>query len=206
MPAHANHRASKRWSPCACATSTAPCRAGCAWPATRCCRLLPASLRRQLGASRRRLLLQAGRQRTAAARAGRRAAQPARRGCRWTTPTAASSCARASTKAPPTCRAGCCWASARRCAPCWPCPPSAEPRLREMMAHEIDRQTPFSLDQVSFEPRVLSRDAGYAGSCASNWWCCRKARLRCGARAARSARGRPGRHRRGRRRRRARSA
>ena len=37
-------------------------------------------------------------------------------------------------------------------------PASAEPRLREMMAHEIDRQTPFALDQVSFEPRVLSRD------------------------------------------------
>lgn len=37
-------------------------------------------------------------------------------------------------------------------------PASAEPRLREVMAHEIDRQTPFSLDQVSFEPRVLSRD------------------------------------------------
>ncbi len=38
-------------------------------------------------------------------------------------------------------------------------PASAESRLREMMAHEIDRQTPFSLDQVSFEPRVLARDA-----------------------------------------------
>ena len=37
-------------------------------------------------------------------------------------------------------------------------PASAEPRLREMMAHEIDRQTPFALDQVSFEPRVLARD------------------------------------------------
>jgi general secretion pathway protein L len=37
-------------------------------------------------------------------------------------------------------------------------PASAEPRLREMMAHEIDRQTPFALDQVSFEPRVISRD------------------------------------------------
>jgi general secretion pathway protein L len=28
-----------------------------------------------------------------------------------------------------------------------------------MMAHEIDRQTPFALDQVSFEPRVVARDA-----------------------------------------------
>ena len=37
-------------------------------------------------------------------------------------------------------------------------PASAEPRLREMMAHEIDRQTPFAPDQVSFEPRVLARD------------------------------------------------
>lgn len=39
-------------------------------------------------------------------------------------------------------------------------PASAEPRLREMMAHEIDRQTPFPLDQVSFEPRVVARDSG----------------------------------------------
>lgn len=38
-------------------------------------------------------------------------------------------------------------------------PASAEPRLREVMLHEIDRQTPFSHDQVSFEPRVLARDA-----------------------------------------------
>ena len=38
-------------------------------------------------------------------------------------------------------------------------PAAAEPRLREVMAHEIDRQTPFALDHVSFEPRVLSRDA-----------------------------------------------
>ncbi|MEO7251473.1 MAG: PilN domain-containing protein [Arenimonas sp.] len=37
-------------------------------------------------------------------------------------------------------------------------PSSAEPRLREVMAHEIDRQTPFPLEQVSFEPRVLARD------------------------------------------------
>lgn len=37
-------------------------------------------------------------------------------------------------------------------------PASAEPRLREMMAHEIDRQTPFALDQVTFAPRILSRD------------------------------------------------
>lgn len=37
-------------------------------------------------------------------------------------------------------------------------PASAEARLREVMLHEIDRQTPFSHDQVSFEPRILSRD------------------------------------------------
>lgn len=39
-------------------------------------------------------------------------------------------------------------------------PAGAEPRLREMMAHEIDRQTPFALDQVVFEPRVIARDPG----------------------------------------------
>jgi general secretion pathway protein L len=38
-------------------------------------------------------------------------------------------------------------------------PAGAEPRLREMMVHELDRQTPFAPDQVSFEPRVLARDA-----------------------------------------------
>ena len=38
-------------------------------------------------------------------------------------------------------------------------PASAEARLREVMQFEIDRQTPFSADQVSFEPRVLHRDA-----------------------------------------------
>jgi general secretion pathway protein L len=38
-------------------------------------------------------------------------------------------------------------------------PASAEPRLREVMQFEIDRQTPFSADQVSFQPRVLHRDA-----------------------------------------------
>lgn len=38
-------------------------------------------------------------------------------------------------------------------------PAIAEARLREVMLHEIDRQTPFSHDQVSFEPRILSRDA-----------------------------------------------
>jgi general secretion pathway protein L len=38
-------------------------------------------------------------------------------------------------------------------------PAGAEPRLREMMAHEIDRQTPFALEQVGYEPRVLARDA-----------------------------------------------
>jgi general secretion pathway protein L len=38
-------------------------------------------------------------------------------------------------------------------------PAGAEPRLREMMVHEIDRQTPFAAEQVSFEPRVVARDA-----------------------------------------------
>ncbi len=38
-------------------------------------------------------------------------------------------------------------------------PAAAEARLREVMQHEIDRQTPFAADQVSFEARVLSRDA-----------------------------------------------
>lgn len=37
-------------------------------------------------------------------------------------------------------------------------PASAEGRLREVMQFEIDRQTPFAADQVSFEPRVLHRD------------------------------------------------
>ncbi|HEX4853525.1 PilN domain-containing protein [Arenimonas sp.] len=37
-------------------------------------------------------------------------------------------------------------------------PAAAEPRLREVLAFELDRQTPFSADQVSFEGRVLSRD------------------------------------------------
>lgn len=38
-------------------------------------------------------------------------------------------------------------------------PASAEPRLREVLTHEIDRQTPFSIEQVSFESRVLSHNA-----------------------------------------------
>lgn len=37
-------------------------------------------------------------------------------------------------------------------------PAAAEPRLREVLAFELDRQTPFSADQVSFEGRVLERD------------------------------------------------
>lgn len=49
--------------------------------------------------------------------------------------------------------------SAQTLRPVLTVPASAEPRLREVMAHEIDRQTPFATDQVSFEPRVLSRDA-----------------------------------------------
>lgn len=39
-------------------------------------------------------------------------------------------------------------------------PAAAEPRLREVLAFELDRQTPFSADQVSHQGRVLSRDAG----------------------------------------------
>lgn len=38
-------------------------------------------------------------------------------------------------------------------------PMAAEPRLREVLAFELDRQTPFSADQVSYQGRVLSRDA-----------------------------------------------
>jgi general secretion pathway protein L len=38
-------------------------------------------------------------------------------------------------------------------------PAAAEPRLRQVLAFELDRQTPFSADQVSFHGRVLSRDA-----------------------------------------------
>ncbi|KFN51324.1 PilN domain-containing protein [Arenimonas composti] len=39
-------------------------------------------------------------------------------------------------------------------------PAAAEPRLREVLGFEIDRQTPFAADQVCFEGRVLGRDAG----------------------------------------------
>lgn len=37
-------------------------------------------------------------------------------------------------------------------------PASAESRLRDVLTHEVDRQTPFALDQVVFESRLLSRD------------------------------------------------
>jgi general secretion pathway protein L len=37
-------------------------------------------------------------------------------------------------------------------------PLAAEARLRDVLAHEIDRQTPFTVDQVAFEARVLERD------------------------------------------------
>lgn len=37
-------------------------------------------------------------------------------------------------------------------------PAAAEPRLREVLAFELDRQTPFSAEQVSHQGRVLSRD------------------------------------------------
>jgi general secretion pathway protein L len=39
-----------------------------------------------------------------------------------------------------------------------PLPAAAEPRLREVLAFELDRQTPFSVDQVTFQGRVLGRD------------------------------------------------
>lgn len=38
-------------------------------------------------------------------------------------------------------------------------PLAAAPRLRELLAHEVDRQTPFRADQVAFDCRVLERDA-----------------------------------------------
>lgn len=38
-------------------------------------------------------------------------------------------------------------------------PLAAEARLRDVLAHEIDRQTPFAAEQVSFEGRVTGRDA-----------------------------------------------
>jgi general secretion pathway protein L len=37
-------------------------------------------------------------------------------------------------------------------------PAAAEPRLREVLRHEIDRQTPFGPEQVAFEARILARD------------------------------------------------
>lgn len=40
-----------------------------------------------------------------------------------------------------------------------PLPAAAEPRLRDVLAHELDRQTPFSPEQVTFQGRVVSRDA-----------------------------------------------
>lgn len=38
-------------------------------------------------------------------------------------------------------------------------PLAASGRLRELLAHEVDRQTPFRADQVVFDCRVLGRDA-----------------------------------------------
>lgn len=40
----------------------------------------------------------------------------------------------------------------------FPLPAAAESRLREVLSHEIDRHTPFTLDQVAFAGRVVSRD------------------------------------------------
>ncbi len=42
-------------------------------------------------------------------------------------------------------------------------PAAAEARLRDVLVHEIDRQTPFSADQVHFEGRVTGRDAASQG-------------------------------------------
>ena len=42
-------------------------------------------------------------------------------------------------------------------------PAAAEGRLREVLVHEIDRQTPFPADQVCFEGRVIGRDAASQG-------------------------------------------
>ncbi|MAL03091.1 MAG: general secretion pathway protein GspL [Arenimonas sp.] len=42
-------------------------------------------------------------------------------------------------------------------------PAAAEGRLREVLVHEIDRQTPFPADQVCFEGRVVGRDAASQG-------------------------------------------
>lgn len=39
-----------------------------------------------------------------------------------------------------------------------PLPLAAESKLRDVISFEIDRQTPFTVDQVHFEARVLSRD------------------------------------------------
>jgi general secretion pathway protein L len=39
-------------------------------------------------------------------------------------------------------------------------PVAAEARLRDVLAFELDRQTPFSADQVSYQGRVLARDPG----------------------------------------------
>lgn len=38
-------------------------------------------------------------------------------------------------------------------------PAAAAPRLREVLAFELDRQTPFAADQVTYQGRVLGRDA-----------------------------------------------
>ncbi len=40
-----------------------------------------------------------------------------------------------------------------------PLPAAATERLREVVAHELDRQTPFRADQVAYDCRVLSVDA-----------------------------------------------
>ena len=39
-----------------------------------------------------------------------------------------------------------------------PLPLASEAHLQGVLAHEIDRQTPFSVDQVSYEGRVIARD------------------------------------------------
>jgi hypothetical protein len=83
---------------------------------------LPASTRRQLGASRRRLLLQVnGNELQLRALVDEQTTLVGM--VRSTTRNCSRTCARAWTPAPPACRAGCCSMPRRCCARCWPCRP-----------------------------------------------------------------------------------
>jgi general secretion pathway protein L len=120
--------------------------------------LLPASLRRQLGASHRRLLLSANGNELQLREAGE--GQASLLGMVPLDDPQLLADLRARLDA--TAADVPCWLlldATQVLRPHLVVPAGAEPRLREMMAHEIDRQTPFALDQVSFEPRVLARDA-----------------------------------------------